>query len=44
MEINPFEDMAKRYDTEERMELAKVIVKEVRSKFQNTKSKLLIDR
>lgn len=35
MEINPFEDMAKRYDTEERIELANVIVKEVRSKIQN---------
>lgn len=43
MEINPFEDMAKRYDTEERMELAQVIVTEVRSKFQNTTSKSLID-
>ncbi|WP_066060589.1 class I SAM-dependent methyltransferase [Neobacillus soli] len=43
MENNVFEQMAKRYDTEERIELAKVIVKEVRSGLQNSKSKSLID-
>ncbi|MFC7782895.1 class I SAM-dependent methyltransferase [Rossellomorea sp. GCM10028870] len=43
MEHNVFEDMAKRYDTEERKELATVIVKEVRSKLQNSKSKSLLD-
>ena len=43
MENNVFEQMAKRYDTEERMELAKVIVKEVRPELQNSKSKSLID-
>jgi ubiquinone/menaquinone biosynthesis C-methylase UbiE len=43
MENNIFEEMAKRYDTEERMELAKVIVKEVRPKLQNSRSKSLID-
>lgn len=43
MENNVFEELAKRYDTEERMELAKVIVKEVRPKLQNSKSKSLID-
>jgi ubiquinone/menaquinone biosynthesis C-methylase UbiE len=43
MENNVFEEMAKRYDTEERMELAKVIVKEVRPKLQNSRSKSLID-
>lgn len=43
MENNVFEQMAKRYDTEERIELAKVIVKEVRPALQNCKSKTLID-
>ncbi|OAS85374.1 class I SAM-dependent methyltransferase [Metabacillus litoralis] len=43
MEINVFEQMAKRYDTEERIELAKVIVKEVRPELRNSKSKSLID-
>lgn len=43
MEKNVFEQMAKRYDTEERMELAKVIVEEVRSELRNSKSKSLID-
>src|SRR5690625_2710559 len=43
MEDNVFEQMAKRYDTEERMALAKVIVKEVRPELRNSKSKSLID-
>ncbi|QNF29922.1 class I SAM-dependent methyltransferase [Metabacillus elymi] len=43
MEINVFEQMAKRYDTEERIEIAKVIVKEVRPELRNSKSKSLID-
>lgn len=43
MENNVFEQLAKRYDTEERMELAKVIVKEVRPELQNGKSKSFID-
>ncbi|MGM0904868.1 MAG: class I SAM-dependent methyltransferase, partial [Bacillota bacterium] len=43
MEKNVFEEMAKRYDTEERMELAKVIVREVRPELQNSESKSLID-
>jgi ubiquinone/menaquinone biosynthesis C-methylase UbiE len=43
MENNVFEQMAKRYDTEERIELAKVIVKEVRPELRNSKSKSLID-
>ncbi|KAA6481992.1 class I SAM-dependent methyltransferase [Bacillus swezeyi] len=43
MENNVFEQMAKRYDTEERMELAKVIVNEVRPELRNSKSKSLID-
>jgi ubiquinone/menaquinone biosynthesis C-methylase UbiE len=43
MENNVFEQMAKRYDTEERIELAKVIVKEVRLELRDSKSKSLID-
>ncbi|UOR11297.1 class I SAM-dependent methyltransferase [Halobacillus amylolyticus] len=43
MENNVFEQMAKRYDTEERIELAKVIVEEVRPELRNSKPKSLID-
>ena len=43
MENNVFEELAKRYDTEERMELAKIILKEVRPELQNSQSKSLID-
>lgn len=43
MEQNVFEQLAKRYDTKERMELAKVITKEVRSQLQNCQSKSLLD-
>lgn len=43
MEQNVFEEMAKRYDTEERMELAKVVVKEVKKELQDSQSKSLID-
>ena len=43
MENNVFEQMAKRYDTEDRIELAKVIVKEVRQELQNCKSSSLMD-
>lgn len=43
MEDNVFEQMAKRYDTEERIELAKVIVNEVRQELRNSQSKSLID-
>jgi ubiquinone/menaquinone biosynthesis C-methylase UbiE len=43
MEDNVFEQMAKRYDTEKRMELAKIIVKELRPELRNSKSKTLID-
>jgi len=43
MEKNVFEQMAKRYDSEDRIELAKVIVKEVKPKLQNSQSKSLID-
>jgi ubiquinone/menaquinone biosynthesis C-methylase UbiE len=43
MAYNVFEQMAKRYDTEERIELAKVIVKEVRPELRNSKTCSLID-
>ncbi|MFF2447951.1 class I SAM-dependent methyltransferase [Neobacillus sp. NPDC058068] len=43
MENNVFEQLAKSYDTEDRIELAKVIVKEVRPELRNNKSKSLID-
>ncbi|KAB8135735.1 class I SAM-dependent methyltransferase [Gracilibacillus oryzae] len=43
MEENVFEQLAKRYDTEERKELAKIIVNEVRTKLQNSKSCSLLD-
>lgn len=43
MESNVFEQLAKKYDKEERIELAKVIVKEVRQELQNSQSKSLMD-
>src|SRR5699024_3168188 len=43
MEKNVFEQMAKRYDTEERMELAQVIVKQVKKELHNSSTKSLID-
>ena len=43
MENNVFEQMAKRYDTDERIELAKVVVKVVRPELRISKSKSLID-
>lgn len=43
MENSVFEQMAKRYDTDERIELAKVIVKQVRPELRNSKEKSLID-
>ncbi|MCM2534641.1 class I SAM-dependent methyltransferase [Neobacillus pocheonensis] len=43
MENNVFEQMAKRYDTEERIELAKVIIEEVKPELRNSKLKSLID-
>ncbi|RIW32486.1 methyltransferase domain-containing protein [Bacillus salacetis] len=43
MDNNVFEQMAKRYDTVERIELAKVVVKEVRDELRNSRSKSLID-
>src|SRR5690625_5679687 len=43
MENNVFEQMAKKYDTEDRIELANIIAKEVRPELRNSKSKSLID-
>ncbi|MDQ0230177.1 class I SAM-dependent methyltransferase [Metabacillus malikii] len=43
MENNVFEQLAKRYDTEDRIEIANIIVKEVRPHLQNSKTKTLID-
>ncbi|MBO1913144.1 methyltransferase domain-containing protein, partial [Microvirga sp. 3-52] len=43
MEDNVFEEMAKRYDTELRMELANVVVKEVRPEIRCSESKSLLD-
>src|SRR5690625_3095544 len=43
MENNYFEQMAKKYDTEERIELAKSITKEVKPELQNSNSKSLLD-
>ncbi|MBY0099726.1 class I SAM-dependent methyltransferase [Mesobacillus maritimus] len=43
MDNNVFEELAKRYDTEERMALAKVIVREVKTELQNSITKSLID-
>ncbi|MDL4842585.1 class I SAM-dependent methyltransferase [Aquibacillus rhizosphaerae] len=43
MEENVFEQIAQKYDTEERKELAHVIVNEVRHELQHSKSKALLD-
>lgn len=43
MEANVFEQLAKRYDTEDRRELANVIVKEVRRELENSTSLSLMD-
>jgi len=43
MDNNVFEELAKRYDTEERMALANVIVGEVKAELQDSKTKSLID-
>lgn len=40
---NVFEQLAKKYDTEDRKKLAKVIAEEVKLELQNSKSKSLID-
>jgi len=43
MKDNVFEQMAKRYDTEARIQLANVITEEVKNKLQDSQSKSLID-
>ncbi|SEH68056.1 Methyltransferase domain-containing protein [Halobacillus karajensis] len=43
MKKNVFEQMAKKYDTQERIELANIIVNEVREELRNSKSKSLLD-
>lgn len=43
MKTNHFEQMAKRYDSEDKMELANIITKEVKTELQNSKSKSLLD-
>lgn len=43
MEPNVFEEMAKRYDTEEKTKLAEIIVEEVKKELQDSTSKTLID-
>ncbi|MGG4166492.1 class I SAM-dependent methyltransferase [Rossellomorea vietnamensis] len=43
MEQNVFEEMAKRYDTDERKELAQIVVEEVKKELQDSQSKSLID-
>lgn len=43
MEQNVFEQMAKKYDTEERIELAKIISEEVKTKIRDSQSKSFID-
>lgn len=43
MEENVFEQMAKRYDTAEREELASIVAEEVKQEIQDSRSKSLID-
>src|SRR5699024_6740410 len=43
MKKNVFEEMAKRYDSDERIALANVIAKEVRKELQHCQKKSLID-
>ncbi|MBD7986264.1 methyltransferase domain-containing protein [Sporosarcina sp. Sa2YVA2] len=43
METDVFEQMAKRYDSEDRIELAKIIVEEIRPLLRDSKSKSLLD-
>jgi ubiquinone/menaquinone biosynthesis C-methylase UbiE len=43
MEQNVFEEMAKRYDTEERIELAQIVAEEVKKELQDSTSQTLID-
>lgn len=43
VENNVFEQLAKKYDTPERIELANIVVKEVRKELRNSSSKSIID-
>ncbi|MFG6147661.1 class I SAM-dependent DNA methyltransferase [Halobacillus sp. B23F22_1] len=43
MEENVFEQMAQKYDSEERMELANIIVQEVRQELRDSQTKSLMD-
>lgn len=43
MEQNVFEQMAKRYDTEDRIELANLIIQEVKPELSDSQSKSLVD-
>ncbi|WP_020007635.1 class I SAM-dependent methyltransferase [Salinicoccus albus] len=43
MEDNTFEQIANRYDSKDRIDLAQIIVQEVRTELQNSKSASLID-
>lgn len=43
MDGNVFNQMAKKYDTDDRIALAKVVVREVKSELKNSTSKSLID-
>ena len=43
MENNKFEQIANRYDSKDRIDLAQIIVQEVRTELQNSKSASLID-
>ena|SRR5690625_1659260 len=43
MENNVFEQLAKKYDTEDKIHIANIIVKEVKDELQNSHSKSLID-
>ncbi|WP_244310111.1 hypothetical protein [Leptospira mtsangambouensis] len=43
METNVFDQLAKEYDTNERIELAKIITSEVQAECQESQSKTLFD-
>src|SRR5690625_2871241 len=43
MDGNVFNQMARKYDTDDRISLAKVVVREVKSELKNSTSKSLID-
>ncbi|EPG72569.1 ribosomal protein L11 methyltransferase-like protein [Leptospira fainei serovar Hurstbridge str. BUT 6] len=43
MQNNLFDQIASEYDTKERQELAKIIVKEIKSELKNSKDKSLLD-